>query len=155
MRMITALSIALIAASALIFTASCGEDEGCKPEELDCDGVCITPIQPTAAAVTEQVLAKSCAQSVCHRGYTAQEGLSLADIEAVKAAVGTPSKQKEDVMLIKAGDAANSYLIHKMRNQNIAAVSSTGKASVMMPPNGLLCEPKIKAVEDWINAGAN
>ena len=58
-------------------------------------------------------------------------------------------------MLIKPGDAANSYLVNKMRGENMSPVSSTGKAAGIMPPNNPLCEPKIKAVEDWINAGAN
>ena len=154
MRATVAFSITLISFVLFALIPACG-DEGCKEGEIDCDGTCIAAIEPTAEAIAEHVFGKSCAQSVCHSGNSPQEGLSLSDLGEVQAAIGTASAQKPEVMLIVAGDAANSYIVNKMRGQNMSLVSSTGKAAGLMPPNSPLCEPKIKAVEDWINAGAN
>jgi len=154
MRVTVAFCITLISFALFALIPACGDD-GCKEGEIDCDGTCISAIEPTAEAVAEHVFGKSCAQTVCHSGYSAQEGLSLTEVEEVKAAIGKASAQKPEVMLIVAGDAANSYIVNKMRGENMSAVSSTNKAAGIMPPNSPLCEPKIKAVEDWINAGAN
>ena len=134
---------------------SCGDTSECASTEIDCDGVCIPGIAATAEDVSAKVFVKSCAQSVCHKGYSAQEGLQLEDIEALRTAIDRFSAQDPSVKLIAPGDAANSYIVRKMRNINITDVSTTNKPAGMMPPITSLCEPKIKAVEDWINGGAN
>jgi hypothetical protein len=61
-------------------------------------------------------------------------------IQCTQAA--TPRKR------VKPGDAANSYLVHKVRGVMLCA-------GVKMPQAGTpLTEAEIKTIEDWINAGA-
>lgn len=67
--------------------------------------------------------------------------------------VGTLSGQATSLQLIEAGDAANSYLIHKLRNTQVAAGGSGG----LMPGGAMptpLPEATIAMIEQWANEGA-
>ena len=48
-------------------------------------------------------------------------------------------------MLVVPGAPAESYLIDKMRGENMAAETDS------MPPGSTLCETKIALVEEWIS----
>ena len=136
----------------LSLAPGCGgeESEGCPEGQVDCDGVCMEAIAPTAAALQAKVFNLHC--SACHSyGYSLDnEGLMLDSLTDLAALIDKASAQMPEVKLVAAGDAANSYLVHKMRGENI----KPGKE--IMPPASwpALCEPKIKAVENWINQGA-
>ena len=139
----------LILLVAGLMITSCGETSECASTEIDCDGVCIPSIAATAEDVSAKVFEKGCAGSVCHKGNNPPEGLWLDNIEALRTAIDRFSSQDPSIKLIAPGDAENSYIVRKMRNTDITELTD------MMPPFTSLCEPKIKAVEDWINGGAN
>jgi hypothetical protein len=67
--------------------------------------------------------------------------------------VGTLSVQATDKQLIEAGNAADSYLIAKLRNTQEAAGGSGG-----LMPGGMmpvpLPEDQIAMIEQWANEGA-
>ncbi len=133
-------------------TPGCGgeESEGCPEGQVDCDGVCMDAIAPTSEAIQAKVFNLHC--TACHSyGYSLDnEGLMLESLADLSALVDKASVQMPEVKLIAAGDAANSYLVHKMRGEKL----KPGKEVMPPVPWPALCEPKIKAVEDWINQGA-
>ena len=127
---------------------ACGEETaGCPSGQVECDGGCMDAIEPTAAAISEKVFNLHCTS--CHQEnyYLDNEGLKLESLDDISALIDKASVQMPKVMLIKAGDAASSYLIHKMRGQYI----KTDKGIMPPPAYPQLCKSKIKAVEDWIN----
>jgi len=67
------------------------------------------------------------------------------------ALVGVDSLQAPALKLVLAGDSANSYLVHKLRNTHIEAGGSGG---VMPLGAAALPEATIVLIEDWINMGA-
>ena len=133
-------------------TPGCGgeESEACPEGQVDCDGVCMDAIAPTSAAIQAKVFNLHCTS--CHsNGYTLDnEGLMLESLADLSALIDKASVQMPEVKLVAAGDAASSYLAHKMRGENV----KPGKDTMPPPAWPQLCEPKIKAVEDWINQGA-
>ena len=147
----------LVGFVALVVIASmtaCGGDLECSDTQVECDGKCIDAIEPTADALAAPVFQNSCAFSSCHKGYGAKESLDLSTADAVRAMVDTMSLQMDGVKLVDAGPPETSYVIHKLRNQNIADKDSRGDSATEMPPGAPLCEAKIAAVEAWIAAGA-
>ncbi len=99
--------------------------------------------QPVAKPATPSiqqaldVLSQRCMP--CHKSGTPKEELALDSAEGLL-------KGSEHGPVFIAGDAAGSLIIQRMRATN-------GKK--IMPPKGTLpTEEEIKAVEDWINAGA-
>lgn len=126
----------------------CGkETKGCPKGQVDCDGVCMDAIAPTSAAIKEKVFNLHCTSCHSNIDNIDNEDLMLDSPADISALVDKASVQMPEVKLIKAGDAANSYLVHKMRDQNIKA----GKDIMPPPAYPRLCDAKIKAVEDWIN----
>ena len=155
--------IALVSIASVAFLSSCGktcltcpggEEALCEGDQVDCDGVCIDAIAPTLEGVSTQVFEKSCAYSTCHDADSPAAGLATHDIEAIVAAIGSPSGQEPSVMLFAPGDSANSYIYRKMIGENMAATDVNGNAGTIMPPGSKLCAPKIEAVQAWIDGGA-
>lgn len=121
---------------------------GCQKTEPDDETV---PPKPAATASTEggatpagpkgsfaaasAVLVSNC--SGCH-GAQPKEGIDVRTYE-------TLMKGGKEGAIVKAGDLKASVLISVLRGAN-------GKP--IMPPRGPLSEDKIKAVEDWVAAGA-
>ena len=128
----------------LIFSnfMACGP---CPTGEVLCNDLCV-PESITASEIAEDIFSKSCAFSACHSSAaSASAGLQLHDEASLLALINKPSTQDPSQMLIVAGDPSKSYLIDKMRGENMA------EGTESMPPGSTLCESKIQLVEDWIS----
>jgi hypothetical protein len=87
-----------------------------------------------------------CAFAGCHAGPNAPQGLDLTEQFVIPALVNRPSAGKPDLMRVKGGDPANSYLIMKVKG-------SPGIAGDPMPKSGeRLSAAEIAALEAWITA---
>lgn len=123
------------------FLLACGP---CPSGEALCDEQCIQ-VEATSAFLSENIFSKSCAFSSCHsNASSASAGLQLHDEPSLLALINKPSAQDPNKMLILPKDPQNSYLVKKMRGENIAENTDS------MPPNASLCEAKIELVEEWI-----
>ena len=117
----------------------------CPTGERLCDELCV-PESTTAAEISEDIFAKSCAFSACHSSAaSASAGLQLHDEASLLALIDKPASQDSSKLLIVPGAPEESYLIHKMRGENMAAATDS------MPPGTTLCETKIALVEEWIS----
>lgn len=148
---------ASLAALAIAFIPGCGSDDdgvSCEGTQVDCNGTCIDAIPATLEGVSTQVFQKTCAYGTCHDADSPAAGLSVHDMDAIIAAIDTPSGQEPSVMLIAPNDSANSYIYRKMIGENMSATDVNGNAGTIMPPGSALCAPKLEAVRAWIDAGA-
>ena len=138
---------ALCAAVALI--AGCGGGSG---DNLDSNGRPIgegdNPSGPMTASFTSiqsHVFTPVC--TACHAGSAAPRGLRLDAANSYAMLVGVPSGGVPSLMRVKAGDAANSYLVQKLEGH--AAVGAR------MPLGGPYLDTSAMAlIRQWINNGA-
>jgi len=110
-----------------------------------------TPTGPTTqelslATEIQPIFTASCATSMCHKGAGASAGLNLEQGQAHANLVGVPSQQDASKQRVKAGDAANSYLIIKIEGRQ-----TVGNR---MPPSRALSSDQIAAIKKWIDQGA-
>ncbi|MCG8555997.1 MAG: hypothetical protein MJD61_12030 [Proteobacteria bacterium] len=136
-----------------------GSDAGaCGAGQTRCGKRCIDPITPDIQSLHKSIFKTSCGLSTsCHAGGSAKEGLRMATVSDVfDTAVRQPSRQRPAVAIIEPGDPGKSYLLNKLSGMDIAARGSTGIPATAMPPppNGMLCEHKIRMIEQWIAQGA-
>lgn len=125
----------------LTLMTACGP---CPSGEALCDEQCIQ-VEATSAFLAENVFSKSCAFSSCHsNASSASAGLQLHDEPSLLALINKASSQDPSKMLILPKDPQNSYLVQKMRGENLTEGTDS------MPPNASLCEAKIQLVEEWI-----
>lgn len=101
----------------------------------------------TFAEIQTQVFTPSCATSGCHTGANPQFGLNLSAGLAYSNIVNVNSIGNPALKLIEPGNSADSYLIRKMRGQNISGNRM---------PNGrpALSNSIINSIADWVDAGA-
>jgi hypothetical protein len=129
-----------------------GSGNGCDAGELPCDGVCIPEIAPTlggAQGIQESVFNGSCAFSNCHGDTGAQQaGLELSSVDVSEANLIDVDATQVAGKRVTAGDSAASYIMNKLLGENIAP------GTLMMPITGTLCESKVDAIQEWIDAGA-
>lgn len=138
----------------LFVSSACSSDEPAKDEGMACSEE--LPDSFDLESATELVFARSCAFDSCHGPVGPKEGLSLHDEAAVVAAIGTPSKQRPELALIEPGNPDASYIVLKLRGEDIAMFESSGaRPSEAMPPEAPLCAGKVELIEEWIAAGAN
>lgn len=103
-------------------------------------------VQSTLSDIQDKVFDIRCATSGCHAG-TVQANLNLSGGQAYANLVNVDSAQKPSLKLVAPGNSAESYLIHKLRGQDIEGG--------MMPLTGdPLSEAEIQAIETWIDNGA-
>jgi hypothetical protein len=89
----------------------------------------------------------------CHTAGGFAEAFVILDGDSYGNIVGVLSGQATDKQLIEAGNAANSYLIAKLRGTQVEAGGSGGQ----MPGGQMpvpLPEATIVMIEEWVNAGA-
>ena len=104
----------------------------------------VTPF--TFTEIQTQVFTATCAASGCHSGATPPQGLSLV-APAYASVVGVASTEVPALQRIRAGDAANSYLIQK--------IEGTAAVGARMPLGGpFLDATTIARIRAWVNAGA-
>lgn len=121
----------------------------CPEGKVACSGICIDAIPTSADAIVRLILRPSCARLECHGGAAPLEGLDLASADSLMAtALDRPSRQVPALSLIRPGDPYRSYLMRKLRD------SYKYGTAMPPPPEPLLCQAKVEAVEAWIRAGA-
>jgi hypothetical protein len=100
----------------------------------------------------QAIFTARCAIPGCHAGGNPQQGMDLSSGNAFRNTVAVRSSELPTLLRVSPGDDDGSYLYQKIiPNGNIAA-------GVRMPfgcsGNNCLSDTEIKAIEDWINAGA-
>jgi hypothetical protein len=124
------------------------------------------PGQPRADvpfATIQPILARSCGGGACHRapeeaggGCLDQPaaGLSLCDDDAWDALVDAPSRQVGRLTLVAPHDSARSYLVRKLLPGATPDVPAPTALGQRQPPGAPLAPEDIRAIADWIDAGA-
>lgn len=153
----------------LLSVAGCGSEDGSSAPE------CYLTEVPASPSFREHILPSiqsSCLGNSCHgspqrseadlylgkRASNPMTRLEISDI--VARLVDQPSQTAPEVMLVAPGDAANSFLMHKLDNTHRAQgfVCQGGgehPCGDSMPESGeILCENDRNAVRAWINQGA-
>jgi methionine-rich copper-binding protein CopC len=104
------------------------------------------PLTADFQSIQDNVFTPICTR--CHIGANAPEGLQLDEAHSYALLVGVPSAEVPGVLRVKAGDAADSYLIHKLEG-------SSGIVGVQMPFGGpYLPQTTIDVISQWITNGA-
>jgi len=125
-----------------LLVASCAEDE--TPPLAGGDG---TDSVVSFADDVLPILTTSCNSAGCHSG-TGQAGLSLESSVAYDKLVDVNSTQVPSLKLVAPGDADNSYLIHKLEdNQSVGSRMPTS-------PRPALSSDEIERIRAWIDDGA-
>lgn len=92
------------------------------------------------------ILSESCAMYACHSGPEASKKLNLSEDAFVPNLINVKSAEVPQFMLIKPGDATNSYLLKKIRG------ASDMKGEQMPRGGDPLPEEDIAIIEEWINS---
>lgn len=110
---------------------------------------CADTIEPSAERI-EALLQRSCGLAAsCHAGNQPQAALDLSTLAGVFAtAVDVPSSQAATLKLIAPGAPEDSYLIRKIRGSEVVGMK------MPPPPAAALCDARLRALEEWIRAGA-
>ena len=128
-------------------------EPACEGDQIACDDDCIDPIAPTTTALQARIFA-GCAFQGCHGEDGFREMLELSSVDISQDnLVGVPAVQRPAWMLVEPGAPQMSYLVNKLRGEDLDPASD-GNPSQAMPIGTPLCEAKIEAVEAWIAAGA-
>ena len=119
------------------------------PTSMPTDMPTMAPAGVTLDDLQSTVFGPSCGFSGCHSGSSAPFGLSLDSADnSFQNLVGVASGQQSNLMRVMAGNAENSYLIHKLEGR-------PSISGLQMPRNGTpLSTALIQNVKDWINNGA-
>lgn len=106
----------------------------------------VTDIQPIWDAQTNGCVVG------CHvaGGFAAYTTVLLDPANSHKTMVGVMSLQATGLMIVKPGDAANSYLWHKLNDTHL----SVNGIGTKMPQTGMLTADQLALIKAWIDAGA-
>lgn len=133
----------------LVLAAGCGGGSGAG---LDANGRPLgegdDPSGPMTASFTSiqsHVFTPMC--TACHAGAAAPQGLRLDATNSYALLVGANSSEVPALKRVAPGDAANSYLIHKLEGHQAVGAR--------MPFGGpYLDAASIALIRQWINNGA-
>ncbi len=104
-------------------------------------------LSPNFNSIQANIFTPSCALSGCHSGAAPQAGLTLQTGLSFQALVNQASSEVPALQRIEPGNPDDSYLIRKLEG--------TASVGVQMPRNAApLSSEKIRAIRDWISAGA-
>jgi len=108
----------------------------------------------TLSSIQALVFDKRC--SSCHSGETPMGGLDLSDGHSYTQLVERPATiDPQAGTLVAIGDAGSSFLMDKLRGQNLGVVDTPGYLGLRMPlMGGYLDDPTLQVIESWINEGA-
>ncbi|MCH8135540.1 MAG: Ig-like domain-containing protein [Proteobacteria bacterium] len=104
-----------------------------------------TGFNPVFSEIQSNVFTPSCAGSSCHSGVNPRANLNLEAANSYAMLVGIASDQDGGIERVNPGSPDLSYLIRKL--ENIGGVG-------VMPPSGMLAQPVIETIRQWITAGA-
>ena len=133
--------------------AACGDSgsggNGCPTGQVPCDGVCIDEIAPNLTAIQDQIFDTTCTASVCHDSEFPAGDLDMSTLSASEQnLIDVSSSQVPSSLRVASGDSSASYLMNKLLGEGMAPTTQ------QMPIGGVLCDARIDAVEQWIDAGA-
>jgi hypothetical protein len=101
----------------------------------------------------QAVFTGKCAVAGCHAGGAVQAGLDLSSGNAFRNTVAVRSSELPNLLRVSPGDDDGSYLYQKIiPNGNIAP--QTLRMPAGCSGDNCLSDTEIKAIQDWINAGA-
>lgn len=140
-------SIAL--AMTALLCSSCAADPNADP--LDAFEPCEDPAyQSDFAWIQANVLSPTCATNEsCHQSQTGLENLDLQEGNAYLALLAV-SEQASELAIVEPGAPDSSYLMIKL-----GAYDSPFLQGELMPWQGQLCREQVRAIEEWILAGAS
>ncbi len=102
---------------------------------------------PSFAQVVDEILVRrDCTTGMCHGGGAGGLALTFSVVGNYANLVNVPSSAQPAVLLVKPGDAANSYLIMKLEG--------SGSGARMPLDRAPLSATDLNNIKDWINAGA-
>lgn len=144
-----ALPVMLALAALVAAVAGCGGGSG---QGLDANGRPLGegddpsgPITATFSSIQSHVFTPVC--TACHAGAAAPRGLRLDATNSFALLVGVASSEVPSLQRVAPGDAANSYLIHKLEGHQAVGAR--------MPLGGpYLDAQSINLIRQWINNGA-
>jgi hypothetical protein len=125
------------------------EQPGSLADACSAEGACIQRSGIRSFKSVQRVFTTSCALPSCHSTFARQGGLVLETEDvSYKSLVDHAAAHVEatDRLRVKPGDPASSFLIQKLRGE--------GPGDPMPQSGGLLAEPIITMIEDWISRGA-
>lgn len=130
----------------------CGDSGGCPTGQVSCDGTCIDAIEPTLASIQTGVFEvnSTCTASSCHDDNLPAENLDLSSVAASEANLIDVDSEQVEGKRVAPGDSSASYLMNKLLDVNIAPGTTR---MPQLDPDGL-CDAKIEAIRQWIDAGA-
>ena len=102
----------------------------------------------TFSEIQTEVFTLRCATSGCHTGLNPQQGLNLSSGMAYSNIFNITSTEMPSSKLIFPGNSADSYLIRKIRGQNISG-------SRMPRGRAPLSNALIDAMAEWVDRGAS
>lgn len=129
----------IIHLGAILFFVSCSTDTGTSPN-INSGGT--SAVKATFSSIQQNVFSKSCAFSSCHAGSvspTLSAGNAYGNIVNRSSSVGKA--------YIKPSDPDNSYLLLKLKGQNISGARMPRNASP-------LTQAVIDSISLWIQNGA-
>jgi len=90
------------------------------------------------------ILDESCARAGCHAGPTPQQGMDLSPNAFYESTVGTPSREKPNLLRVHPGKPDSSYLVHKIEGR------SSIKRAAMPLAGDKLSDEEISTIRTWI-----
>ncbi len=96
------------------------------------------------------IIERRCAIGGCHSVLTQQAGLVLVPDVAFGAVVNQASRLREGEVLVRPGDAANSWLVIMLGSD-----PARRRGLARMPlGSGALPDHQVRTIMNWINRGA-
>lgn len=96
------------------------------------------------------IFERRCGIGGCHSEVSRQAGLVLTRASAHAALIGTPAQTRPGEVLVRPGDAANSWLVIAIRDD---AARRRGLARMPLA-SGPLTPNQIQTIVNWVNRGA-
>jgi len=124
----------------LAFTAGMFGSRGAFAQKLN-------PADPhVLEARVVDIFSRSCARAGCHIGPLPQQEMDLSKDRFYAAVVGTPSRERPDLMRVRPGDPEHSYLVKKVRGD-------ADIIGVQMPLIGeKLSAEEVATIEAWVRS---
>lgn len=146
---------ALLVATACTLAGCAGEG----PEAKGGGGPkCVPQVDPAAApqyaSNIQPLYNKACAVAGCHVGTPPAQFLDLSVGKSYRDTVNVRSTEVRNLLLVKPGDAANSYLVQKINGTPGLTLMPQGCPGA--PLRGAVCltPDEITAIETWVLACA-
>ena len=146
---------ALLLATACAFAGCAGEG---PPAKGGGGPKCVPQVDPASApqyaSNIQPLYNKACAVAGCHVGTPPAQFLDLSVGKSYRDTVNVRSTEVRNLLLVKPGDAANSYLVQKINGTPGLTLMPQGCPGA--PLRGAVCltPDEITAIETWVLACA-